>query len=100
MAAYDATLELGDTILGTDLSHSSPVSFSGKQFKFASYHVDPDRGGFPSLKVAFSEHEKRQSLRVDAVRLPFWGPGAGASEAYRRSVPHAESAAPGVSDRL
>ena len=48
MAAYYATLELGDTILGMDLSHGghlthgSPVSFSGKQFTFASYHVDPE----------------------------------------------------------
>ena len=47
MAAYYALLELGDSILGMDLSHGghlthgSPVSFSGKQYKFASYHVDP-----------------------------------------------------------
>lgn len=47
MAAYYAVLELGDAILGMDLSHGghlthgSPVSFSGKQYKFSSYHVDP-----------------------------------------------------------
>lgn len=47
MAAYYALLQLGDTILGMDLSHGghlthgSPVSFSGKQYKFVSYHVDP-----------------------------------------------------------
>ncbi len=48
MAAYYGLLELGDTILGMDLSHGghlthgSPVSFSGKQFKFVSYHVTAD----------------------------------------------------------
>ena len=47
MAAYYSVLELGDAILGMDLSHGghlthgSPVSFSGKQYRFASYHVDP-----------------------------------------------------------
>jgi glycine hydroxymethyltransferase len=47
MAAYYALLNLGDAILGMDLSngghltHGSPVSFSGKQYKFASYKVDP-----------------------------------------------------------
>jgi len=48
MAAYYALAELGDTILGMELSHGghlthgSPVSFSGKQFKFVWYHVRPD----------------------------------------------------------
>jgi glycine hydroxymethyltransferase len=47
MAAYYALLQLGDTILGMDLSHGghlthgSPVSFSGKQYQIVSYHVDP-----------------------------------------------------------
>src|SRR5687768_4100086 len=47
MAAYYALIEPGDTVLGMDLSHGghlthgSPVSFSGKQFKIVSYHVDP-----------------------------------------------------------
>jgi glycine hydroxymethyltransferase len=46
MAAYYALAEPGDTLLGMDLSHGghlthgSPVSFSGKQFKVVSYHVD------------------------------------------------------------
>ncbi len=45
MAAYYGTLDLDDTILGMDLIHGghltqgSPVSFSGQQFKFASYNV-------------------------------------------------------------
>jgi glycine hydroxymethyltransferase len=48
MAVYYALLELGDTVLGMDLSHGghlthgSPVSFSGKQFKIVSYQVSPD----------------------------------------------------------
>jgi glycine hydroxymethyltransferase len=48
MAAYYGSLQLGDTILGMDLSHGghlthgSPVSFSGQQFKFASYKVHPE----------------------------------------------------------
>src|SRR5258708_28127289 len=47
MAVYFALLEPGDTILGMELSqgghltHGSPVSFSGKFYKFAHYGVDP-----------------------------------------------------------
>lgn len=48
MAAYFALLELGDTILGMSLAHGghlthgSPVNFSGKQYHFVSYGVEPD----------------------------------------------------------
>ncbi|MBQ6807540.1 MAG: serine hydroxymethyltransferase [Firmicutes bacterium] len=48
MAAYFALLELGDTILGMSLAHGghlthgSPVNFSGKQYNFVSYGVEPD----------------------------------------------------------
>ena len=47
MAVYFALLEHGDRVLGMDLSngghltHGSPVNFSGKQFEFISYGVDP-----------------------------------------------------------
>jgi glycine hydroxymethyltransferase len=47
MAAYYGSIQLGDTILGMDLSHGghlthgSPVSFSGQQYKIVSYQVDP-----------------------------------------------------------
>ena len=48
MAAYFALLDLGDTILGMSLAHGghlthgSPVNFSGKQYHFVSYGVEPD----------------------------------------------------------
>jgi glycine hydroxymethyltransferase len=48
MAVYFALLQPGDTILGMELSqgghltHGSPVSFSGKLYKFVHYGVDPD----------------------------------------------------------
>ena len=48
MAAYFALLELGDTIMGMSLAHGghlthgSPVNFSGKQYNFVSYGVEPD----------------------------------------------------------
>lgn len=46
MGVYIAMLQTGDTVLGMDLSHGghlthgSPVNFSGKLYKFASYGVD------------------------------------------------------------
>lgn len=46
-AAYLALIEIGDTVLGMDLSagghltHGSPVNFSGKTYNFVSYGVDP-----------------------------------------------------------
>jgi glycine hydroxymethyltransferase len=70
MAAYYAVLKLGDTILGMDLSHGghlthgSPVSFSGKQFTFVSYHVDPDRQLIDYDEVARLAHEHRPQLIV------------------------------------
>ena len=45
--AYAALLELGDTVLGMSLdqgghlTHGSPVNFSGRYYRFASYGVDP-----------------------------------------------------------
>jgi len=67
MAAYYATLELGDTILGMDLSHGghlthgSPVSFSGKQFKFSSYQVDPEthRIDYDAVARLAREHQPK-----------------------------------------
>ncbi len=70
MAAYYATLELGDTILGMDLSHGghlthgSPVSFSGKQFKFAAYQVDPETHLIDYDQVATLAREHRPKMIV------------------------------------
>src|SRR5215212_9895813 len=70
MAAYYATLQLGDTILGMDLSHGghlthgSPVSFSGKQYKFVSYHVTPDTEVIDYDEVARLAREHKPKLIV------------------------------------
>ena len=48
LAAYAATVELGDTILGLSLdhgghlTHGSPVNMSGKNYNFVSYGVNAD----------------------------------------------------------
>lgn len=48
MAVYYAVLQQGDTVLGMNLSHGghlthgSPVNFSGMQFHFVEYGVDPE----------------------------------------------------------
>ena len=48
MAVYMTVLEPGDKVLGMDLAsgghltHGSPLSFSGKLYKFYSYGVNPD----------------------------------------------------------
>jgi glycine hydroxymethyltransferase len=47
MAVYFAALNPGDTVMGMNLSHGghlthgSPVNFSGKNYKFVEYGVDP-----------------------------------------------------------
>lgn len=47
MAVYHALLDRGDRVLGMDLSHGghlthgSPVNFSGRQYEFISYGLDP-----------------------------------------------------------
>ena len=48
MAVYFTVLEAGDTVLGMNLSHGghlthgSPVNFSGVQYNFVEYGVDPE----------------------------------------------------------
>ena len=50
MATFMTFLEIGDTVMGLDLSHGghlthgSPVNFSGQLYNFISYHVDKDSG--------------------------------------------------------
>ena len=70
MAVYYALLELGDSILGMDLSHGghlthgSPVSFSGKQFKFSAYQVDPETHLIDYDEVAKIARETRPKMIV------------------------------------
>ena len=50
MATFMTFLEIGDTVMGLDLSHGghlthgSPVNFSGQLYNFISYHVNKDSG--------------------------------------------------------
>jgi glycine hydroxymethyltransferase len=58
MAAYFAMLNYGDTIMAMDLSHGghlthgSPITFSGKTYKFVHYHVnrETERIDFPEVE--------------------------------------------------
>ena len=59
LAAYAATVELGDTILalsldhGGHLTHGSPVNFSGKDYKFVAYGVHPE-----TERIDYNEMER------------------------------------------
>src|ERR1043165_1091846 len=70
MAAYYALAQPGDTLLGMDLSHGghlthgSPVSFSGKQFKIVHYHVDPQTEQIDYDEVIRLAQEHRPKLIV------------------------------------
>src|SRR5438445_4212831 len=70
MAVYFALLEPGDTILGMELSqgghltHGSPVSFSGKFYKFAHYGVDPETEVIDYAEVARLTREHKPKLIV------------------------------------
>ncbi len=58
MAAYFALLEYGDTIMAMDLphgghlTHGSPITFSGRTYKFVHYHVnrETERIDFPEIE--------------------------------------------------
>jgi glycine hydroxymethyltransferase len=66
-AVYLALLQPGDTILGMSLAHGghlthgSPVNFSGRLFKVASYGVDPVTGlvDFNQVESLAKEHRPR-----------------------------------------
>lgn len=79
LAVYFALLDLGDTVMGMDLSqgghltHGSPVNMSGKNYNFVSYGVD-DNGFIDYNEVAKAVRKIRPKLIV-----------AGAS-AYPRSI--------------
>lgn len=80
MGAYFATLSVGDTVLGMNLSegghltHGSPVNFSGKLFKFVSYglHETTERIDYDAVLKMAKEHRPKMIV-------------AGAS-AYPRSI--------------
>ncbi len=66
LAAYFAMLEVGDTVLGMDLSngghltHGSPVNMSGKNYNFVAYGVD-DEGflDYEDLQNKAIEHKPK-----------------------------------------
>jgi glycine hydroxymethyltransferase len=65
MAAYFALVKYGDTIMAMDLAHGghlthgSPVTFSGKSFKFIPYHVnkETERLDFPEIEKLAKQHK-------------------------------------------
>ena len=69
-AAMFALLKPGDTILGLDLAHGGhlthgmKINFSGKLYKVAAYHVDPDTGLVDMAEVERLAKEHRPKLIV------------------------------------
>jgi len=67
MAAYFALMEYGDTVMAMDLSHGghlthgSPITFSGRSYKFIHYHVDreTERIDFPEVERLAKEHQPK-----------------------------------------
>ena len=66
MAAYLAVMDAGETLLGMDLSagghltHGSPVNFSGRLFRVASYGVDDDgRIDYDEVERVAKEHHPK-----------------------------------------
>jgi len=65
MAAYFALLEYGDTALAMDLAHGghlthgSPVTFSGRSYKFVHYGVnrETERIDYPEVERLAKEHK-------------------------------------------
>jgi len=67
MAVYFSVLSHGDTVLGMDLSqgghltHGSPVNFSGKLFKFASYglNLETELLDYDQIQAHANEHKPK-----------------------------------------
>ena len=67
MAAYFATMQMGDTLLGLDLSqgghltHGSPVNFSGRYFRAVHYGVQrsDSRIDFDDVRKKAQEHRPK-----------------------------------------
>lgn len=77
MAVYFALLEPGDTVLGMDLAHGghlthgSPVSFSGKLFKFVHYGVNKETGTIDYDAVAdLARHHRPKMIVAGASAYP------------------------------
>nr|WP_275077243.1 serine hydroxymethyltransferase [Gordonibacter urolithinfaciens] len=70
LGAYEALIELGDTVLGMSLAegghltHGSPVNFSGRHYNFASYGVDPETETIDYDEVERIAKEVRPKLIV------------------------------------
>ena len=70
MAVYFALLDMGDTVLGMNLSHGghlthgSPVSFSGKFYNFIHYGVGEKTGTIDYDEVAFLAEKHRPKMIV------------------------------------
>ena len=70
MAAYFALMEYGDTIISMDLTHGghlthgSPVTFSGRSYKFVHYHVnrETERIDFPEIEKLAKQHKPKVIL--------------------------------------
>jgi glycine hydroxymethyltransferase len=70
MAVYLAAMNLGDTVLGMDLSHGghlthgSPVNFSGTMFKAVSYGLDPKthRINFDTVRAKAQETKPKMII--------------------------------------
>ncbi len=67
MAVYLALLDYGDTVLGMNLqhgghlTHGSPVTFSGRSYRFIGYQVEreTERIDFPELERLAKEHRPK-----------------------------------------
>ncbi|MDR4890221.1 serine hydroxymethyltransferase [Fredinandcohnia sp. QZ13] len=67
MAVYFTILEQGDTVLGMNLSHGghlthgSPVNFSGIQYNFVEYGVDPEthKINYDDVRAKALEHKPK-----------------------------------------
>lgn len=67
MAAYFSFLQMGDTVLGMDLSHGghlthgAAVNFSGKFYKFVSYGVNRETGfiDYDDVRAKAREHRPK-----------------------------------------
>jgi len=70
MATFMTFLEIGDTVMGLDLSHGghlthgSPVNFSGQLYNFISYHVDKNTGrvDFDEVSSLAKEHKPKMII--------------------------------------